>query len=92
MMSASDAQLIEACAAERRCLVTLDLDFANPLRFPPERYAGVVVLRLGARPSASDIESSVAHLARALESAPVDGKLWVIDGQRVREFVPRSGR
>lgn len=35
-----DADLIEVCRAERRVLVTLDLDFSNVLRFPPERYAG----------------------------------------------------
>jgi len=31
--------------AEGRCLVTLDLDFSNPFLFPPEDYAGIVVLR-----------------------------------------------
>ncbi|WP_437503027.1 DUF5615 family PIN-like protein [Sorangium sp. So ce1099] len=49
---ASDAAVLSACAAERRTLVTLDLDFANPLHYPPQRYAGIVVLRTPpARPS-----------------------------------------
>jgi predicted nuclease of predicted toxin-antitoxin system len=43
---ASDDGLIEACRAEGRVLVTLDLDFSNVLRFPPERYAGIAVLRV----------------------------------------------
>jgi len=30
---APDSEIIEACRRERRCLVTLDLDFGNPLRF-----------------------------------------------------------
>jgi hypothetical protein len=46
MQAASDAALIAACTAEARCLVTLDLDFANPLRFPPAGYAGIVVGKL----------------------------------------------
>lgn len=40
LTSATDEALIEACRMEERALVTLDLDFANPLRFPPERYPG----------------------------------------------------
>lgn len=33
LCSASDRELIMACKAEKRCLVSLDLDFANPLVF-----------------------------------------------------------
>jgi predicted nuclease of predicted toxin-antitoxin system len=35
MTSATDRNLIEACKREGRCLVTLDLDFGNPLLFNP---------------------------------------------------------
>ena len=45
LVSVSDDSLIEICRAERRSLVTLDLDFSNPLRFDPTRYPGVAVLR-----------------------------------------------
>ena len=31
LMAASDTELIRVCHDERRCLVTLDLDFSNPL-------------------------------------------------------------
>ena len=46
LTSASDDRLIEVCRSEGKCLVTLDLDFGNPLRFDPSRYSGIVVLRL----------------------------------------------
>jgi hypothetical protein len=36
-----DRDLIEACQNEDRCLVTLDLEFGNPLLFDPSAYAGV---------------------------------------------------
>jgi predicted nuclease of predicted toxin-antitoxin system len=49
MTSASDVEVIEACGREGRVLVTLDLDISNPFRFPPDRYAGIVVLRLPPR-------------------------------------------
>lgn len=45
LSGAVDPRLIEICGAERRCMVTLDLDFSNPLVFPPERFAGIAVLR-----------------------------------------------
>jgi hypothetical protein len=32
-----DEHLFEVCASEGRCLITLDLDFADILRFPPIR-------------------------------------------------------
>ncbi|MFZ0427037.1 MAG: DUF5615 family PIN-like protein [Acidobacteriota bacterium] len=41
---ASDQNIIKIARSEERCLVTLDLDFANPLLFPPTESAGVAVL------------------------------------------------
>lgn len=44
-----DRVVIDHCAREERCLVTMDAEFGNPLRFPPHRYRGIVLLRLPAR-------------------------------------------
>ena len=46
-----DVALIDVCRAEGRCLVTVDLDFGNPLVFDPKRYSGIAVLRLPRRPA-----------------------------------------
>lgn len=48
LCSASDQQLLEICRQEGRCLVTLDLGFGNPLRFPPASYPGIAVLQSAA--------------------------------------------
>ena len=48
LLSTPDADLVRACSAEGRCLVTLDRDFADPLRCPPRQYAGIIVVRLPA--------------------------------------------
>ncbi|MCL4545806.1 MAG: DUF5615 family PIN-like protein [Chloroflexi bacterium] len=40
-----DEVIYDVCRLERRCLVTLDLDFSNVLRFPPGPTAGIAVLR-----------------------------------------------
>lgn len=85
LCSTSDEALIEVCRAEGRCLVTLDLDFANPLRFPPARYAGIVVLRLPRRLTLSDIEQALATFAAALRERDVHGRLWIVEPHRVRE-------
>jgi predicted nuclease of predicted toxin-antitoxin system len=40
-----DETIYAVCQAERRILVTLDLDFSNPLRFPVAGTPGIFVLR-----------------------------------------------
>ena len=91
MTSASDAALIDVCRRESRCLVTLDTDFANTLRFPPARYAGVIVLRPTGRASVHDIEQLLGEVSRALATRSVTGKLWILEPGRLREFAPASG-
>jgi len=88
MQSASDGALIAACTAEARCLVTLDLDFANPLRFPPSSYSGIVVLRGPAQLSAGDLDDLARTLVAALVSATISGRLWIVEPGRVREYLP----
>ena len=39
-------RLQSVCVTENRILVTLDLDFSNIRAYPPDEYAGIVVLRL----------------------------------------------
>ena len=43
LCGATDQELIEKCRREDRALVSLDLDFANPLRFQPSQYPGIAV-------------------------------------------------
>ena len=88
MASASDRQLIEACRRERRCLVSLDLDFANPLVFKPSDYAGIAVLRLPPKPTADDLLILTDSLAAELKTASIEGKLWVVERHRIRQYQP----
>lgn len=52
--------MLAAAAGATRALVTLDLDFSNPFRFPPEATAGIVVLRVSDRPG-SNVDLSAVH-------------------------------
>lgn len=58
--SARDQQLIDICRSEERCLVFLDLDFSNPMVFPPSEYAGIATLRLGVEAGLNELLSLAA--------------------------------
>lgn len=86
LCSASDRKLLEVCRAERKCLVTLDLDFGNPLRFIPSHHAGIAVLRLPRRSTADDLFDAVRTLATGLATGTVEGKLWIVQRGHIREY------
>ena len=88
LTSAPDPKVLEVCASEGRCLVTLDLDFANPLRFPPTAHAGIAVLRLPKKPVAQDLLDNVRTLLGGLEKASITGRLWIVERGRIREYQP----
>lgn len=72
--STADSNLIAICHAEARCLVTLDLDFSNPLQFNPAGYSGIAVLRLPARATPEDLLDAIQTLLGGLEREEITGK------------------
>lgn len=90
LRSAEDRRVIDVCRTEGRCLVTLDLDFGNPLLFNPADYAGIAVLRLPARPEPEDLFGAVRTLIGGLERENIGGKLWVVQRGRIREYEPEE--
>jgi predicted nuclease of predicted toxin-antitoxin system len=90
LISAADDRLIAICHQEQRCLVTLDLDFGNALLFPPTYYSGIAVLRLPRRSTDVDLLTACQRLADGLKLRSIEGKLWVIDRGRIREYQPLS--
>ena len=83
---AADEQLAAVCRSEDRCLVTLDLDFGNILRFPPSAFPGIAVLRLPEPMSRENLVEACHTLSRALARREIEGKLWVVGRVRVREY------
>ena len=47
LCGAADETLFEICRQESRVLITLDHDFGQVLRFPPESSHGIVILLAG---------------------------------------------
>jgi len=86
MAGTPDRTLIETCSSERRCLVTLDRGFGNPLLFDPSKYAGIALLRLPGRVTPRALVTCAETLALALEKSSIDGRLWVVQPGRVREY------
>jgi predicted nuclease of predicted toxin-antitoxin system len=84
----TDVDLLAACIAEERALITLDLDFANPLRFDPTTTAGVAVLRVSELPGRSDLDAAAQVLVTAMAHASLGGQLWVVDRRRARRYEP----
>ena len=85
---ASDYDVARVCQAEGRCLVTLDLDFGNPLVFNPAEYPGLAVVRLRGRAEPADLERALRVLAAGLEAGSIVGKLWIVEPNRLREYQP----
>ena len=86
MGSRLDADLLDLCRNQSRGLVTLDLDFSNPIRFVPSRTAGIAVLRLPPRPGRSELSDAARRLASGLAERSLEGKRWVVQRGRLREY------
>jgi predicted nuclease of predicted toxin-antitoxin system len=89
--AALDGQLILQCKREERALVTLDLDFANPLQYRPAEFAGIVVLRLPAKATARILDELVRTLVGALAQETLTGRLWIIEVGRLRVHQDEDG-
>jgi predicted nuclease of predicted toxin-antitoxin system len=84
----SDFDLIDLCTSENRALVTLDLDFANPLQFRPSDYAGIAVLRVPSPLTHQLLLNAILTLAGALETESLTGNLWIVEIGRIRVYLP----
>jgi hypothetical protein len=86
LAGAPDRLLLETCHEEGRALITLDREFADPVRFDPKAYSGIVLLRLPRRPAPSDLDDAIQTLALALRSRSLVGELWIVERGVVREY------
>jgi predicted nuclease of predicted toxin-antitoxin system len=84
---ASDDVLFRVCAEEGRTLVTLDHDFGEILRFPPESSAGIVILELGPRATLASMHGRLGDFLALAETRSPVGELWIVQPGRVRLHV-----
>jgi hypothetical protein len=65
-------------------LLTLDLDFANIVDYPPGRYPGIVIFRLSSVGPDAVLVALRRWLLAAAESPPRPGALWIVSNNRLR--------
>ena len=80
----SDQNLYEICCTEKRCLVTLDLDFTDVIRFSPSKSSGIIVIRVPRNPSLDLLEKLILQCLQALTRMEVVKKLWIVEVGRMR--------
>ena len=83
LRSCADPVVLDPCHAEGRALISLDLDFSNILQFQPEKYSGIIVLRLQ-KPGPRATMSLVRRLIPHFDVVPVAGTLWIVNQHRIR--------
>ena len=86
LSGSSDLSMLDAATSANRALVTLDVDFANPIRFPPRRTPGIAVLRVHDRPGRRDLDLVVAELILGLMRASLTGHLQIVKPDRIRQY------
>jgi predicted nuclease of predicted toxin-antitoxin system len=78
-----DVRIADVCRAERRALLTLDLDFADIRVYPPNDYAGMIVLRPSVQ-TITNVRRLVGQVIALLPSEPLTGQLWIVDEGQIR--------
>jgi hypothetical protein len=83
LSGAEDRAIAARVQSESRILLTLDPDFANIQAYPPDQYAGIIVLRLEKQDKAT-VVAYVARIAAALGQRSPIGELWIVQKDRIR--------
>ncbi len=84
LTGADDDMVFDACRSEERCLVTLDLDFADPVRFRSDACGGIIVLRLPRGSSVMLLKALAKETVAGLKRMPLDSGLWIVEPGRIR--------
>jgi predicted nuclease of predicted toxin-antitoxin system len=79
----ADPGVAAVCRSEARIVVTLDLGFADNRTYPPQQYAGLIVIRLK-RQDKPAILQAFGRVMRVLPLEPIEGALWIVEKDRVR--------
>jgi predicted nuclease of predicted toxin-antitoxin system len=84
LVGCADRQLYDRCCEEGRALITLDLDFGDVTRFPPQRAGGIIVLRPARSYRLPELISLTQQALKAAAAASPVRQLWVVEPGRIR--------
>ena len=85
-----DEVIFEQCQVEGRCIVTLDLDFANIIRFPAVDTPGIIVVRPNRPITLEVLRSMSQQLVVALGQNDPKGCLWILEPGQLRMRKPKE--
>jgi predicted nuclease of predicted toxin-antitoxin system len=83
LAGASDEQVLRSAVENGRVLITLDADFANVMRFPPEQTLGVIRLKVHP-PTEERIRLAIRRALLYLQNIDIAGRLAVVDEDKIR--------
>jgi len=79
----SDKKIYSVSIAEKRILITQDMHFSNPFRFPPIPSEGILVIKNPTQ-LLRDAKYLVRNLISRLREEDPRGHLWVADDHGIR--------
>jgi hypothetical protein len=91
LQGVQDKTVFRICAGEDRVLITLDHDFGQVLRFPPEQSAGLVILEPSAPLTLQSLLDRLQDFLTLVEVRSPAGALWIVEPGRVRVHLRPDG-
>ena len=84
LSGATNRQIYDACRRERRCLVTLDLDFADVTVSRPRKPRASSCSNPAKNPSSLTLELLIERCVAASAQMPLEGSLWIVEMGQIR--------
>ena len=88
LQGVEDPIIAQTCRKLGLCLITADLDFCQIVDYPPEEYAGLIVLR-HPHPTLAGMRRLVQQVALAVAQNSPAGQLWIVEPGRIRIHLNR---
>lgn len=85
--SATDREIFDHAQAEAAVLVTRDLDFTDPLRFPDQTHHGLLIVRIREVLPPSFVNEALVRTVSALEPEHFPNAMIVVEEMRFRRRV-----
>jgi len=87
---AKDDEVAKLAKSKERIIITFDRHFGNILLFPPEKYAGIIFIRINP-PIINSVFSALIKLFDNVKPDDFKGKLYVLSLPGFRVF-PKSNK
>ena len=83
LKGSKDPVLIDLCRSENRVLVTLDTDFSDIRAYPPQEFAGIIVLRVGSQ-AKQHVMKVFQRIISFISIESLNQHLWIVEETTIR--------